>query len=263
MKRSLIILLIAVASISFAQGNFTTEWESPAGWSYAGLCKLNANSLSMIFLDSTNTQNVRIYDGATHTITYSWTTSATVSYNGIRPLDFGPIFYTTKFDVNGDGINEIKAGISIVDPTNGNVLHSTANVINSFNAIVDIDNDGYVEIIEEVYSNGGVIKIISTPAQTVSVESNNEIVKSYELKQNYPNPFNPNTIIEYTLNKNSDVSIIIYDILGKEVNTLVNQKQLSGTYKLNLNASDLSSGTYFYSLIVDGIAESKKMILVK
>lgn len=52
-------------------------------------------------------------------------------------------------------------------------------------------------------------------------------------------------------------------MLGKEVNTLVNQKQFSGTYKLNLNAGDLSSGTYFYSLIVDGVYDSKKMVLVK
>ena len=265
MKNLFTIFILSVATSVFSQGNFTTEWQSPAGWSFTGICKLdaNSNSISMIFLDSSNTHNVRIYDGATHSITYSWTTSADVSYNGIRPIDYGPLFYTNKFDVNGDGINEIKAGISIVDPTNGNVLHSTASVINSFNAIIDIDNDGYVEIIEEVYSNGGVIKIVSTPAQSVSIENNNHIVKDYDLKQNYPNPFNPSTIIEYTLNKNADVKIIIYNILGKEVNTLVNQKQISGTYKLNLNGNDLSSGTYFYSLIVDGVIESKKMILIK
>lgn len=261
MKKLFAILILSIASSVFSQGNFTTEWQSPAGWSYEALIKLNVNSnvLSLVFTESANENNVNIYNGATHNLVYNWTLTASF-----------PI-YTTAFDVNnvtafdatGDGINEIQMQASsiyrIVNPANGNVLY-TAGTNASINRIIDIDNDGYVELIE--ISNGNV-KIISTPAQTVSVNNQNEIVKDYELKQNYPNPFNPTTTIEYSLNKNTDVKIIIYDMLGKEVNTLVNQKQVSGTYKLNINAAGLSSGTYFYSLILNGVTESKKMILLK
>ncbi len=135
-----------------------------------------------------------------------------------------------KFDVNGDGVNEIigtspssSSGTEIINPVNGNILFQIPSAY--LKSLVDIDDDGYVELVTLSF---GRITITSTPAQTVSINNQNEIVKDYELKQNYPNPFNPNTTIEYSLNKNSDVKIIIYDMLGKEVNTLIKQKQISG-----------------------------------
>jgi len=255
------VILLLLTSNTFAQGNFTTEWESPAGWSYEAIVKLNVNSdiLSLVFTQAANENNVNIYNGATHALVYNWTLNASFPIY-TSAFDINNV---TSFDATGDGINEMQMQASniykIVNPANGNVLYS-AGANSSINRIIDIDNDGYVELIE---INNGNVKIISTPAQTVSVNNQNEIVKDYELKQNYPNPFNPNTTIEYNLKSSSEVKVIIYDILGKEVSTLVNEKQNIGKYKLNLNGTGLSSGTYFYSLIVDDLAETKKMILVK
>jgi len=87
--------------------------------------------------------------------------------------------------------------------------------------------------------------------------------KEFALYQNYPNPFNPATIIKYDLPNISDVSLIIYDILGRKVKELVNAKQQAGRYEIQFNASSLSSGVYIYQLVADKYISSKKMILLK
>jgi len=98
----------------------------------------------------------------------------------------------------------------------------------------------------------------------------NNIPASYSLKQNYPNPFNPVTNIEFSLPENSDVSLKVYDISGKEVSTLINEYLRAGLNKLTYDASNLASGIYFYTLGVrqagsstDKFTDTKKMILVK
>lgn len=85
----------------------------------------------------------------------------------------------------------------------------------------------------------------------------------YSLMQNYPNPFNPTTMIKYTLPKVSDVALIIYDILGSEVATLVNEQQQPGSYEVKWDASNVSSGIYFYQLKTKDYVDTKKMILLK
>lgn len=91
-----------------------------------------------------------------------------------------------------------------------------------------------------------------------------EIPKEYKLYQNYPNPFNPKTMIKYQITVNSYVSLKVFDITGKYIINLVNKKQPAGTYETEFNGSGISSGVYFYSLIVDGVLiDTKKLILIK
>lgn len=85
----------------------------------------------------------------------------------------------------------------------------------------------------------------------------------FSLSQNYPNPFNPNTTIQYQLPKNEFVTLKIYDVLGSEVSTLVNEYKSSGNYKLNFDASNLSSGVYIYTIRSADNVLSKKMILMR
>jgi hypothetical protein len=92
---------------------------------------------------------------------------------------------------------------------------------------------------------------------------NSEIPNAYSLSQNYPNPFNPGTVISYQLPVNSFVTLKIYDILGKEVTTLVNQEHKAGTYQVDWNAGSYSSGVYYYKLTAGDFVETKKMMLVK
>jgi len=94
------------------------------------------------------------------------------------------------------------------------------------------------------------------------------IPKKYSLSQNYPNPFNPSTIIKYNIPNvassfSSSVLIIVYDLLGREVATLVNRKQKPGSYEVQFDASSLTSGIYFYSIKAGEFFQTKKMMLIK
>jgi hypothetical protein len=106
-------------------------------------------------------------------------------------------------------------------------------------------------------------------AFTINVNNiSSEIPDGYYLYQNYPNPFNPNTIIKYSIPSNvkgdmSNVKLVIYDIIGKEIATLVNEKQSPGTYVVTFDASGLPSGIYLYTITTGDFKESKKMLLIK
>jgi len=91
----------------------------------------------------------------------------------------------------------------------------------------------------------------------------NTIITNYKLFQNYPNPFNPSTVIQYQLPQAGKITLKVYDILGREVKTLVNQFQQSGNHKVTFNASVLASGIYFYRIISNNFISTKKMILLK
>jgi len=90
-----------------------------------------------------------------------------------------------------------------------------------------------------------------------------EIPALYSLSQNYPNPFNPVTKITYDIPKNGFVKLIVFDVLGREVQTLVNESLKPGAYKASFNASQYPSGVYFYRLTTDGFSETRKMLLVR
>ncbi len=85
----------------------------------------------------------------------------------------------------------------------------------------------------------------------------------FGLDQNFPNPFNPGTVISYQLKTRSDVILKVYDISGKEVITLVNEKQNEGRYSATFNGSDLTSGIYFYKITAGDFTFTRKMVLVK
>ncbi len=89
------------------------------------------------------------------------------------------------------------------------------------------------------------------------------VPESFSLEQNYPNPFNPNTIIKFSLTSQNNVLLKIYDVLGNEVKTLLNQKLSPGSYNYEFNANGLSSGVYFYRLQAGNFSEVKKMTLLK
>ncbi len=99
----------------------------------------------------------------------------------------------------------------------------------------------------------------------VDVESEDDIVtpKEFSLSQNYPNPFNPNTVIKYQLPISSQVAIKVYDLLGNEIKTLVNEEKPAGFYEVEFNASNLSSGFYIYKITAGNFIQTKKMIVLK
>jgi hypothetical protein len=90
-----------------------------------------------------------------------------------------------------------------------------------------------------------------------------ETPSSYSLSQNYPNPFNSTSNLKFQIVNTEDVKLIVYDIMGKEVQTLVNERLKPGTYEAAFDASTLNTGVYFYKLITNTFSETKKMLLIK
>ncbi|MCZ7601868.1 MAG: YCF48-related protein [Melioribacteraceae bacterium] len=119
-----------------------------------------------------------------------------------------------------------------------------------------VGNDGDVAAIDNVKLTGFV-------TVTEIEEDIERIPLQYELSQNYPNPFNPSTKISYSIPNSGKVKLVIYDVLGREVKTLVNQEQHAGTYTVDFNAERLSSGVYFYRLTSGQFSETRKLLLLR
>ncbi len=104
---------------------------------------------------------------------------------------------------------------------------------------------------------------ISGEGSPSAVEYEEILPKEFSLSQNYPNPFNPNTSIQYVIGSRQFVTLKVYDVLGNEVARLVNEDRSAGSYKINFDASNLSSGIYFYQLKTGKFIETKKMIYLR
>ena len=101
----------------------------------------------------------------------------------------------------------------------------------------------------------------ATPATSVKAKS--ELPARFELKQNYPNPFNPSTAIEFQISNRDAIRLSVYNVLGQEIATLVNQTLDPGTYTAGWNAASMPSGMYMYRLQAGNAVETKKMLLIK
>ena len=122
---------------------------------------------------------------------------------------------------------------------------------------LSIDKNDYVYCTLEPSS---VLYRSSTPTTKVEDKLLWKSLK-FELNQNYPNPFNPMTKIVFTIPHDNHVKIIVYDVLGRELLTLVNEFLTAGSYETTFNASRLSSGIYFYQLTAGMFTDVKKMVL--
>jgi hypothetical protein len=138
---------------------------------------------------------------------------------------------------------------------------------------MQLDNQGYVHIAYYEVTNSvplrGIVKYVTNKLITnVEQETDNKL--NFQLKQNYPNPFNPSTAIRFQIPEKSFVTLIVYNVLGSEVATLVNEEKIIGSYEVGFDGSGLPSGVYFYHLSVRPstgsgrqFVETKKMVLLK
>jgi photosystem II stability/assembly factor-like uncharacterized protein len=119
------------------------------------------------------------------------------------------------------------------------------------------DNEGFL------YGGTEDHSIIKSRESTVYVDEDRNLKFDYLLNQNYPNPFNPSTRIAYVIANRQFVTVKVYDLLGREVATLVNEEKSAGNYEVEFNGSMLPSGIYFYQIKAGNFVETKKMILLK
>lgn len=187
----------------------------------------------------------------------NWILAPSVTNQNLNNIIF--INHTTGYII-GDNLVSLKT-------TNGGLNWGFQNLnlyrYNNNNKIYSIDSNilyiiGENRFILKTTDGGG---IINYPIGIVPVSS--EIPDNFSLHQNYPNPFNPVTKIKFDISSQSITKIIIYDLLGREVTTLVDEQLKPGTYEVDWDGTGFASGVYFYSLVTNDFVETKRMVLVK
>lgn len=197
-------------------------------------------------------------------------------------------FYYVNNKENADSLltetDMVNFRAELVKSVNDEVVGTFDNITYNINNLDDYDNinyqvdlanidqgDYYLRLVSEVegsaeYNLSDLQNNISNLERKNYKEvyfTGDELPSAYYLSQNYPNPYNPATTINYQLPQNGFVTLKIYDILGKEVATLVNEQKTQGRYSINFDASRLASGVYIYQLRVNDYVSSKKMLLLK
>lgn len=181
-------------------------------------------------------------------------------------------------------LSSITFNIELID-NNDNILGLIKNTVVNANQLQSLNTSSYyINIVGlegmTVRMRVSIVTDIEDPVFTVMQEYTEESILSklksqeliikglevpitYSLEQNYPNPFNPSTTIRYQIPQDGIVTLKIYDILGAEVATLVNEQKIAGRYEVNFNASTLASGVYIYKIQSGKFVASRKMILIK
>ncbi len=153
--------------------------------------------------------------------------------------------YEYAYDMNGNAIS-------------GNSFYWVNNRWDPFDGVLELFYN-YKEKSLTYYAKNAVVQYITI----TDINENNKPLYNFYLNQNYPNPFNPSTTINFSIPKQEFVTLIIYDVLGKEIATLVNEELAAGNHVNTWNAPNVSSGVYFYKLQAGKFSETKKMILIR
>jgi len=188
-------------------------------------------------------------------------------------------FYSIMINLKNKDLNKTAKNVSIRVSSNDTINIKSINVVD-LNKVIDIEPGQTVlapqsvgiyaqnphtriPLTVEIYSNGYHFWTDFTDIPTGIAEEDQVIPKAFSLSQNYPNPFNPSTSIEFALPKTEFVSLKIYNILGEEVTTLVQDKLQAGNHTYQFDASNLASGVYLYRIEAGDYQNVKKMILLR
>jgi predicted GH43/DUF377 family glycosyl hydrolase/photosystem II stability/assembly factor-like uncharacterized protein len=186
----------------------------------------------------------------------TWVTLSNTILNNLAPTALQHLPGTEATYIVGGGMPQGMRGTAVTYDAgeSWSVIDTAANYQISF--------PSYTVGWSSQYTTNVVRKYVGPPL-SVEEERIDEIPTGYSLSQNYPNPFNPSTRIKYQVSSISRVSLVVYDILGNEIETLINEEKPAGTYELTWYAENLPSGIYFYQLKTGDFVSTKKMILLK
>lgn len=223
------------------------------------------------------------YDG-TQTLNWRKADSIVVTENGtINGINFAlrkinvsgnAMVYGYILDANG---NNVEGAVASLLDENGEVVNAAISDLDgSFimdglssgsyqlnSSVVDYTSSDVNNVTVETANNYVNVDLVLTADGVTSVETSKNIVTNYSLSQNYPNPFNPSTLISYQIPISGLVTIKVYNVIGKEIATLVNEYQQSGNHSKEFSANGFNSGVYFYTIKAGGFSATKKMILLK
>jgi len=161
----------------------------------------------------------------------------------------------------------VASHIQISEREDFSVLTYEAIVYGSYVYAIEQLNNGttyYWRVkIEGASTWSEVFTLVMEGTGSVGVEEKEKIPTEFSLSQNYPNPFNPNTIIRFSVPQTTLTTLVVYDMLGREVTTLVNEVMSAGVHEVGFNASNLPSGIYFYCMKAGVFSETRRMILLR
>jgi beta-xylosidase len=166
-------------------------------------------------------------------------------------------------------IDSISTGTKIADIIFGDTgsWNDYITFTASINKPISGNHDVYLKFIgndaAELFRVGTIEFITNSVATSIDYRQGNNIPRKFLLEQNYPNPFNPSTIINYSVPGEGYLSLVVYNLLGQEVETIYDGIQRAGNYNVTFDGSELSSGVYLYQMKADNFLESKKFVLVK
>ena len=213
--------------------------------------------------------SVEEYNPATNSWTYK--TDMPTSRGGTIGVAIDEKIYVTggqRYDWDLGNIHDYMRQIEVYDPATDTWTTLSKMPVNTMQGGA-CALDGKIYVAVGWKSNGGqyykTMYVYDTPEKSTGVESVHVTTpNTFSLSQNYPNPFNPTTVISYSLDRQGLVNLIIYDILGRKVDTLVDTNQGPGTYSVRWDADGLASGVYFYQMDIDGkIQKARRMMLMK
>lgn len=263
-----------LASTGAADGGVTTGWNSNLGQSswtismWLSIPTSTSGSAYYLFGDAGANSFRCFHNGAAgrDSLQLSGTGITTVRVPGIGPA---PTVVTFVYDSASHSIKAFKNGtlVRTVNQSQLNIPTGTGFKVGGYSSSATfMGKMDEFRLYRRALSNSEVAyywnKDIPCGTPT-GITSNSELPTSYILNQNYPNPFNPSTKISYDIPVNGFVTLKVFDVLGKEVSTLVNENKTAGKYIIDFDASNLSSGIYFYRITVNGFTDIKKMILVR
>jgi hypothetical protein len=247
-----------------------------------GDIKVNGNNTDFVEIpDSVKTLDLSLLNEYLRSQTISVDNSSQLLYS----VQYGMIDSASTKNYLQSG-NSITFGVELVDAITNNVLGRYDEVTFDENNMFSYDKLGYEVSLEGIGTNREVYLRLSTTSndetsgysltqrysdETILGKTHTKKINytgtekptEYALYQNYPNPFNPVTTITYQIPKEGLVTLKIYDILGKEVTTLINEEKQAGKYSIDFNASKLSSGVYLYELRSNEFKSTKKLLLMK
>ena len=220
-----------------------------------------ADNIPDSLVASLNTLSVKIGSmDVTDSVTIEQDSSGAI-YNGASPVRWileSPPWYLNNLPIGANDSLVIKYDLTIPETAAVDTVYRFPNLL--WVTALDSSETKKYEFGHENYPNPK-IEVKSTIGLSTIEKS---LPGKYSLSQNYPNPFNSSTIIIYKVPERGSVSLVIYDIHGRKVRTIVHQKQNANTYSVHFNADELASGVYFYKLQINAdYIETKKMLLIR
>ncbi|MCX6174180.1 MAG: T9SS type A sorting domain-containing protein [Ignavibacteriales bacterium] len=272
----------------------TQEVQSVNGWKYGPSAELTDFSKTKSFFFTDHNSQVFVNYGSTKYPAY-WNFQVTWYKDFSGPFTTpDTIYLDCKFLSGLSGIKEINVYIAVQN-SNKYYFIGTQHILpsnfvwkalswdmkmvkdfglNSFTRfyiafqIVTQDScyvgaDIVVDNLRGYYNDSLKTIVYDTFGDITKVTDENRIPEGFVLEQNYPNPFNPTTKIKYSISTSSQVSVKVYDLLGREIEELVNEYKIAGNYEVQFNASSFPSGVYLYKLQSGSFIQTKKMLFLK